>query len=87
MPSASRITLIGGLLTLGLTIFNWFTAEQISPSIERAELLSGMAAVGLMLVAIIWSEVNPAKAKKVNLKGVVRIHPKELTKILEGKDG
>ena len=31
--------------------------------------------------------IEQGTIKKVNLKGVIRIHPKELTKILEGKDG
>ena len=35
----------------------------------------------------VYQLIEQGTIKKVNLKGVVRIHPKELTKILEGKDG
>ena len=44
-------------------------AETVTPELQRAEVLAGMAAVGLMLVAVLWTRANPKSAEKVPLKG------------------
>ena len=47
MPGSARLCLISGLLVLGLAVFNALTAGAFTPALQRAEVLSGMAAVGL----------------------------------------
>jgi hypothetical protein len=56
-------------LLLGLTVTNAGLAETVTPELQRAEVLAGMAAVGLMLVAVLWTRANPKSAEKVPLKG------------------
>ena len=69
MPAPARVVLICALLLLGLTVTNAGLAETVTPELQRAEVLAGMAAVGLMLVAVLWTRANPKSAEKVPLKG------------------
>ena len=69
MPTPARAVLICALLLLGLTVTNAGLAENVTPDLQRAEVLAGMAAVGLMLVAVLWTQANPRSAEKVPLEG------------------
>jgi hypothetical protein len=69
MPGSARLCLISGLLVLGLAVFNALTADTFTPALQRAEVLSGMAAVGLMLVAVLWTRAVPRNPKTVALQG------------------
>ena len=69
MPGPARAVLICALLLLGLTVTNAGVAETVTPEFQRAEVLAGMAAVGLMLVAVLWTQANPKSADKVPLMG------------------
>ena len=69
MPGPARAVLICALLLLGLTVTNAWMAETVTPELQRAEVLSGMAAVGLMLVAVLWTRANPKSAERVPLTG------------------
>lgn len=69
MPAPARAVLICALLLLGLTVANAGVAETVSPDLQRAEVLAGMASVALMLVAVLWTRANPKSAEKVTLKG------------------
>ena len=69
MPVPARAVLICALLLLGLTVTNAGLAGTVTPDLQRAEVLAGMASVGLMLVAVLWTRANPKSAEKVSLKG------------------
>ena len=69
MPVPARAVLICALLLLGLTVTNAGLAGTVTPELQRAEVLAGMAAVGLMLVAVLWTRANPRSAEKVPLQG------------------
>ena len=69
MPGPARAVLICALLLLGLTVTNAGVAQTVTPDFQRAEVLAGMAAVGLMLVAVLWTRANPKSAEKVPLQG------------------
>ena len=69
MPAPARVVLICALLLLGLTVTNAGLAVTVTPDLQRAEVLAGMASVGLMLVAVLWTRANPKSAEKVSLKG------------------
>ena len=69
MPGSARLCLFSGLLVLALAVFNALTADAFTPSLQRAEVLSGMAAVGLMLVAVLWTRAIPLSPKTVDLEG------------------
>ena len=69
MPTPARVVLFSGLLVLVLAVTNASTADRITPDLQRAEVLAGMAAVGLMLVAVLWTRANPRSADQVDLQG------------------
>ena len=69
MPFGARVSLSAGVLVLLLAVGNVFTAEAIDPTLQRAEVLAGMAAVGLMLVAVLWTRAQPLAPKAVELPG------------------
>ena len=69
MPFGARVSLSAGVLLLLLAVGNVFTAEAIDPTLQRAEVLAGMAAVGLMLVAVLWTRAQPLAPKAVELPG------------------
>jgi hypothetical protein len=69
MPTPARVVLFSGLLVLVLAVTNASTADLITPDLQRAEVLAGLAAVGLMLVAVLWTRANPRSADQVDLQG------------------
>ena len=69
MPFGARVSLSAGVLLLLLAVGNVFTAEAIDPTLQRAEVLAGMAAVGLMLVAVLWPRAQPLAPTAVELPG------------------
>lgn len=69
MPFGARVSLSAGVLLLLLAVGNVFTAETIDPTLQRAEVLAGMAAVGLMLVAVLWTRAQPLAPTAVELPG------------------
>ena len=69
MPFGARVSLSAGVLLLLLAVGNVFTAEAIDPTRQRAEVLAGMAAVGLMLVAVLWTRAQPLAPTAVELPG------------------
>lgn len=69
MPFGARVSLSAGVLLLLLAVVNVFTAEAIDPTLQRAEVLAGMAAVGLMLVAVLWTRAQPLAPTAVELPG------------------
>ena len=69
MPSPARVVLGCALVLLALTLLNAGLADSFTPELERAEVLCGMAAVGLMLVAVLWTRADPTQAKPRPLSG------------------
>jgi hypothetical protein len=69
LPAPARLCLGAGLLGLVLCLINQVSAPELSPSLERAAVLASLMAVGLMLVALLWSRVNPVSPDRVELEG------------------
>ena len=69
MYKISSLVIIFGAFLLILSIINIVNANTIDPSLVRAETISGIAAICLITIGYIWSEVNPKQPNKVKLKG------------------
>lgn len=69
LPGPARVCLIAGVLVLTLALINALTAGEFPPSLQRAEVLAGLAAVGLMLVAVLWTRAIPRPAEAAQLSG------------------
>jgi hypothetical protein len=70
LPAAARLCLGAGLLGLALCLINQLSAPELSPALERAAVLASLMAVGLMLVALLWSRANPIAPERVELEGM-----------------
>ena len=69
MGPAARICLSAGVAGLALCVVNQLTAPALSPALERAGVLASFLAVGLMLVAILWTRAVPVAPERVELEG------------------
>ncbi|WP_311133797.1 MULTISPECIES: cofactor assembly of complex C subunit B [Synechococcales] len=69
LPAAARLCLGAGLLGLVLCLINQFSAPELSPPLERAAVLASLMAVGLMLVALLWTRATPTAPDRVELGG------------------
>ena len=69
MSTSARTTLWIGIIFLILSVVNFTTTESISPALQRAEALSALASIGLILTAFLWTEFIPKQPRKVVLKG------------------
>lgn len=69
MGRAARLCLAAGVLGLMLCVANQWTAPELTPALERAGVLSSLLAVGLMLVAILWTRAVPVAPERVELAG------------------
>lgn len=62
------------MLGLLLVVGNQLLAGGVTPSLTRAGTLAGLMAVGLMLVAVLWSRAAPIAAERASLQGTEGIH-------------
>lgn len=69
LPGPARACLAAGLLGLLLSLINQVTAPELSPALERAAVLASLMAVGLLLVALLWTRANPKAPERVALEG------------------
>ncbi len=80
MNSISKLFFIVGSLIILLSFYNYTTVEIIQPSFQRAELLSCISGVLLILTSLLWTKVDPIPAERVNFNGEVGlIFDKELS--------
>ena len=69
MGRAASLCLAAGVLGLLLCVLNQLTAPELNPALERAGVLASLLAVGLMLVAILWTRAVPVAPERVELAG------------------
>ncbi|BEV36259.1 cofactor assembly of complex C subunit B [Synechococcus sp. M16CYN] len=69
MLTPARVVLFCGLLILTLTVINASLTDVVTPEFQRAEVLAGLASVGLMLVATLWTRANPRSTEREDLTG------------------
>ncbi|QVL51595.1 MAG: cofactor assembly of complex C subunit B [Cyanobium sp. M30B3] len=69
LPLPARVSLGTGASGLLLVVLNQLSAPLPEPSLVRASGLASLFAVGLMLVAVLWTRAVPEAAERVNLQG------------------
>jgi hypothetical protein len=69
LPLPARVTLGTGAAGLLLVVLNQMTASLAEPPLIRASTLASLFAVGLMLVAVLWTRAVPEAAERAQLQG------------------
>jgi hypothetical protein len=69
LPFPAKVSLGTGSAGLLLVVINQLSAPLIEPALIRAGVLAALLAVGLMLVAILWTRAVPEAAARVALQG------------------
>ena len=69
MYKISSLVIIFGFFILILSIINIGTANQVNPTLIRAETISGIASIALITIGYLWTEIKPKEPTKAILKG------------------
>jgi hypothetical protein len=69
LPLPARVSLGTGAVGLLLVVFNQLTAPLPEPPLVRASVLAALFAVGLTVVAVLWTRAVPEAAERVDLQG------------------
>ena len=69
LPTPAKVCLAIGLSGLLLTVVNQASAGALDPALERSGVLASLLAVGLMLVAVLWTRAVPEAAERAPLQG------------------
>ena len=69
MYKISNLVIIFGSFLLIFSIINIVTANQVNPTLVRAETISGIASIALITIGYLWTEINPKKPTKAKLIG------------------
>ncbi len=69
LPPPARVSLGVGLVGLLLAVTNQLSAADQDPAFTRAGVLAALLAVGLMLVAVLWTRAVPEAASRAPLQG------------------
>ena len=70
MYKISNIVILFGSFLLILSIINIFTANQVNPTLVRAETISGIASIALITIGYLWTEIKPKQPTKAKLIGM-----------------
>ena len=65
---SSLVIIFGGFLLI-LSIINIATANQVNPTLVRAETISGIASIALITIGYLWTEIKPKQPTKATLNG------------------
>ena len=69
MYKISNIVIIFGTFLLTLSIINIINANQVNPTLVRAETISGIASIALITIGYLWTEIKPKQPSKAYLDG------------------
>ena len=66
--NGKTLIIIGSILFL-FQLANYFSIDSITPELERAQVLSAIASVIIILIGFLFKQFNSTTGDKVNLKG------------------
>ena len=66
--NGKSLILIGTILFI-FQIVNFFSIESITPELERAQVLSAIASLIIILIGFLFKQFEPLAGEKVDLKG------------------
>ena len=66
--NGKNLIFIGSILFL-LQLINFISINQISPEIERAQVLAAISSIVIILIGLLFQRISPISGEKVALKG------------------
>ena len=69
MNSNGKNLIILGLILFSLQLINFISIDQISPEIERAQVLAAISSIVIILIGFLFQRISPISGEKVDLKG------------------
>lgn len=80
--NSKNIILVGIILFI-FQLINFFSVESINPSFERAQVLSALSAIIIILIGLLFERFNPISGDKVELVGEINfIYDSDIPKVL-----
>ena len=61
--------IIVGAILFSLQLINFVSIDQISPEIERAQVLAAISSIIILLIGFLFQRISPLSGDKVPLKG------------------
>ncbi len=69
MNSNGKNLIIIGSILFSLQLVNFLSINQISPEIERAQVLAAISSIIIILIGFLFQRISPMTGEKVALKG------------------
>ena len=69
MNSNGKNLIIIGSILFSLQLINFVSISQISPEIERAQVLAAISSIIIILVGFLFQRISPFSGEKASLKG------------------
>ena len=69
MYKISSLVIIFGAFLLIFSIINIASSNQVTPTLVRAETISGIASIALITIGYLWTEIKPKQPSKARLNG------------------
>ena len=66
--NGKNLIILGSILFL-LQLINFISISQISPEIERAQVLAAISSILIILIGFLFQRISPLSGEKVALKG------------------
>ena len=66
--NGKNLIIIGSILFL-LQLINFVSINQITPEIERAQVLAAISSIIIILIGLLFQRISPISGEKVELKG------------------
>ena len=69
MKSNGKNFIILGSILFSLQLINFVSINQITPEIERAQVLAAISSIVIILIGFLFQRISPISGEKVALKG------------------
>ena len=69
MNFTGRNLILIGIILFSLQLINFISINQISPEIERAQVLAAISSIIIILIGFLFQRISPMSGEKVSLQG------------------
>ena len=66
--NGKNVIILGSIIFI-LQLINFASINQISPEVERAQILAALASIIIILIGLLFQRISPISGEKVDLKG------------------